>query len=194
MAKDEVREHLIDVGLKTVWAEGLNATGVKDLVEAAGVPKGSFYYYFPSKEAFTEAVVERYARDGAAQREELLADTSVPPLLRIRRAFEAYLPVYKAVGYTGGCLLGNLSLEAADHSEVVRARLRSAFAVWQASLRRVLAEAEERGELPDGLTADAAAAFLINAWEGALVRMKAERSGAPLRLFIDMAFKRVLAR
>src|SRR5262245_37078442 len=103
MRKADVREQLIDVGLEVVLAEGLNATGVKDLVDAVGVPKGSFYYYFPSKEAFVEAIVDRYARDGAIQRAELFADTLVPPLVRVRRAFEAYLRVYKAAGYTGGC-------------------------------------------------------------------------------------------
>jgi TetR/AcrR family transcriptional repressor of nem operon len=185
---------VIDVGLQAVLTGGLNATGVKDVAEAAGVPKGSFYYYFSSKEAFAEAVVDRYARAGADQRAALLADTGAPPLARLRRAFEAYLPVFEATGYTGGCLLGNVSVEAADHSEALRERVRTAFGAWQASLRAVLAEAETGGELPDGLGADAMAAFLVNAWEGALVRMRAERSAEPLRLFLDVIFGQVLVR
>lgn len=193
MAQADPRARLIDAGLKGLLAAGFNNTGVADLVAEAGVPKGSFYYYFDSKEAFGCAVVDRWAELNAARRRALLeADRSVPPLRRLRRYLTAYARTLNRNGHVGGCLLGNFSAEIADHSAPVRARLQAAFADWQAMLREVLVEARKRGELRAGLEPDDVAAYLVDGWEGALLRMKAEKSDAPLLLFIRMTFDHLL--
>ena len=115
-----------------------------------------------------------------------------PPLERLRRYFEAYAESLAKQGFARGCLLGSLSAEIADHSDAVRERLIRAFADWRDMVAAVLEEARARGELPDGLSPAAAADFLVNGWEGALVRMKTEKSGQPLTLFIATAFDRLL--
>lgn len=193
MTQPDARARLIDAGLKGLLSAGFNSTGVADVVTAASVPKGSFYYYFDSKEAFACAVVDRWAELSAARRRALLGDDrSVPPLRRLRLYLASYARALGKGGYAGGCLLGNFSAEIADHSEPLRSRLQAAFADWQAMLREVLAEARARGELRKGLEPDAAAAYLVNGWEGALLRMKAEKSDAPLLLFIRVTFDHLL--
>lgn len=192
MAKDDVRDQLIDVGLQTFLAGGYNHSAVKDLVAIADVPKGSFYYYFNSKEDFACAVIDRYADIAAAS--AIPDDASTTPLGWLRRYFEALVPLYEARGFAEGCLLGNLTLEMADQSEPMRARLAVGFARWQATLAAVFRAAADRGELPGGADPDALAAFCLDGWEGALLRMKAEKSAAPLRLFIAMVFDHLLRR
>jgi TetR/AcrR family transcriptional repressor of nem operon len=194
MTRGDVRSRLIDVGARRIMERGFNSTGINDIVGAANVPKGSFYYYFDSKEDFACAVIDHYSDLNAARRRALLvANPAIPPLQRLRNYLEAYAKTLAGSGYVGGCLLGNLSTEVADHSKAVRRRLRAAFASWQAMLRSVLAEASQRGELPTGLDLDAIAAYFVNGWEGALVRMKTEKSAAPLRLFIRTTFDHLLA-
>ena len=194
MSLEDARSRLIEAGLEGLLAAGFNSTGVADIVAAAGVPKGSFYYYFDSKEAFACAVVDRWAARNTARRQALfVANRSMPPLRRLRAYLETYATALGERGHVGGCLLGNLSAEIADHSETVRGRLRAAFAEWQTMLHDLLVEAQARGDLRAGLEPEALAAYLVDGWEGALLRMKAEKSDRPLRLFITITFDHLLS-
>jgi TetR/AcrR family transcriptional regulator, transcriptional repressor for nem operon len=86
MARPNTREDIVEAGLRCLVERGFNAVGVQDITDAAGVPKGSFYNHFESKEALGLEIVERY---GANQtRREILTDSTVPPLQRLRRHFE----------------------------------------------------------------------------------------------------------
>lgn len=165
------------------------ATGVKEILDLAGVPKGSFYHYFPSKEAFGKEVLQRYLAEESARAVTTLTGSKASPLRRLRRYFEELIGIYGPGGErNGGCLLGNLSQELANHSDLIQAALREGFAQWQAGVEGVLREAVMRGELPEGSATEELAAVLLNSYEGALIRAKAERSEAPLRLFLEMFF------
>ncbi|WP_063826889.1 TetR/AcrR family transcriptional regulator [Cupriavidus sp. WS] len=193
LLKEAAHSHLVRAGLRAFMKDGFNGTGVRDIVQAAKVPNGSFYYYFESKEALAAAVVDLYSELTARKRTELLVgDRSLPPLVRVRNYLEQYVEYSGIAGFRQGCLLGALTLEIGNASPAVRERIREAFRKWEAMLLEVFEEAEARGDLPAGLGAAQAAAFTLNGWEGALVRMKAERSVEPLRLFVDTLFKVVL--
>ena len=90
-------------------ARGYNDTGIADLLSAAGVPKGSFYHHFKSKEAFGLAVIDNYGTGATAELEATLADTAYRPLERVRRFFEAVFSEFEGHGCRLGCLLGNKS-------------------------------------------------------------------------------------
>src|SRR5580658_8733697 len=87
VAKHDTKEKLIQAGLKTLLEKGFNGVGVQEITATAGVPKGSFYNHFESKEALGAEIVARYAL-GSSSRRDLLADKSVPPLERLRRHYE----------------------------------------------------------------------------------------------------------
>lgn len=187
--KEAAHGQLVQAGLRAFMKTGFNGTGVRDIVQAAKVPNGSFYYHFESKEALAAAVVDRYAELTSLKRTELLmGDPSMPPLQRLRGYFEKYLEYSSVAGFRQGCLLGALTLEIANASPAVRERIRAAFANWERMIGDVLDDAASRGDLPPGLTAREVAAFVVNSWEGALLRMKAEQSAEPLKLFIHMLF------
>ncbi|HTD95359.1 MAG TPA: TetR family transcriptional regulator C-terminal domain-containing protein [Edaphobacter sp.] len=194
-AKKTTREHLIDVGLQRIRSTGYAATGVKEILDLAEVPKGSFYHYFPSKEAFAEEVLQSYGAGEAQRWESILGDIKVAPLRRLRRYFDDLASVYEdQINPVGGCLLGNLSIEVAEHSPKLQSLLSGAFGYWQKAVAAVLHEAVQRGDLSPSTKPDDLAAFLINSWEGALVRMKAERSSNPIHTFIHFTFSVVLKR
>lgn len=192
--QNNVRDELIAVGLQLLLDVGYMPSSIKDVVSAAGVPKGSFYYYFDSKEAFAREVIARYAEQALLQRQQVLGDQSLPPLQRLRQFFELYIEYFTSKDFSQGCLFGNLSLEIGDHSELLRSHVRAGFAEWEQAMRDVFEEASQRGDLPAGFTAEHLAAFCINSWEGALVRMRAERSETPLRLFIHTVFDQLLKK
>jgi TetR/AcrR family transcriptional regulator, transcriptional repressor for nem operon len=194
MNTSSTREHLLDIGLERLRATGYTATGVKEILDLAGVPKGSFYHYFPSKEAFAAEVFQLYAEGEARRSERILGDRKAAPLKRLRRYFEELVLVYGQSAVISGCLVGSLSLEVADHSPKLQKQIKAVFSIWQQGIGEVLLEAVERGDLPKSTQPDTLAEFLLNAYEGALIRMKAEKSDRPLDNFLHFAFDVLLKK
>lgn len=192
METPSTREHLLQVGLERLRSTGYTATGVKEILDLAGVPKGSFYHYFPSKEAFAGEVFQLYAEGEARRSERILGDRKVAPLKRLRQYFEELISVYGQSAAISGCLVGSLSLEVADHSPKLQMQLKAVYGFWQKGIADVLREAVERGDLPRSTQPDKLAEFLLNSYEGALVRMKAEKSDKPLENFLHFAFNVLL--
>ena len=194
MSTPSTREHLLEVGLERIHSTGYTATGVKEVLDLANVPKGSFYHYFPSKEAFAGEVFQRYADGEMRRAERILGDRKTAPLKRLRRYFEELISVYGQSGEISGCLVGNLSLEVADHSSELQRQLQAVFGGWQKGIADVLREAIERGDLVRSTKPDELAGFLLNSYEGALVRMKADKSDRPLQNFLHFAFNVLLKK
>jgi TetR/AcrR family transcriptional repressor of nem operon len=188
------RDHLLAVGLERLRSTGYTATGVKEVLDLAQVPKGSFYHYFPSKEEFAVEVFHLYAKGEAERWERVLGEGKAAPLKRLRRYFEELISIYGQRGEISGCLMGSLSLEVADHSPRMRSELQGVFAMWQKGIADVLREAIQRGDLAKSMRPDALAQFLLNSYEGALIRMKAEKSDKPLENFLHFAFDVLLKK
>lgn len=190
--RPHVRENLLRVGMKMLHEGGYTATGIKDIVDAAHVPKGSFYNYFKNKEAFGREAVDFYFDSGLPKLRELLGDENTPPLERLRNYFAARARGFRAAGYARGCLLGNFSLEVADHSPLIRERLAVHFQTWSDLIESCIEQAQAAGAIRNQMPAALLAQFLLNSWEGALLRMRAEKSDAPLNQFIEVVFGSLL--
>jgi TetR/AcrR family transcriptional regulator, transcriptional repressor for nem operon len=188
------RDHLVDVGLELMRRHGYGATGLQEILHAAGVPKGSFYHHFGSKEEFTAAVLERYAALEGGRCRELLGNTRQAPLKRLRRYFEDMIRTGGQSGPIQGCLIGSLSLEVAGVSPLLQSCLSSSFTRWQAAVTAVLREAVEKGDLPKSTRPEELAGFVLNSWEGALLRSQADKSDAPLKDFLHYTFEQLLAK
>lgn len=171
---------------------GYTATGIKDIVDAAAVPKGSFYNYFENKEAFGQEVIDAYFERGLVNLRALLANPEVAPLERLRTYFETRTRGFQSSGYARGCMLGNLSLEVGDQSALMRERLAAHFRTWSGLFEACIAQAQESGVIRNRLPAAVLAQFLLNSWEGALLRMRVEKSDAPLNEFTEVVFGSLL--
>ncbi|AEU35743.1 TetR family transcriptional regulator C-terminal domain-containing protein [Granulicella mallensis] len=188
----KTREQLIEVGLKQIHTAGYGATGVNEILALADVPKGSFYHHFPSKEAFAAAVLQRYGEGETHRWETMLGDKNQAPLKRLRLYFEDLISVYGQTGPISGCLMGNLTLEIAAHSDVLQPMLKGCFGAWEDAVAEALREAVAVGELDPSVKPRELASFIVNNWEGALLRSKAERSDRALDVFLDFTFKVLL--
>ena len=193
MSKNSTKDNLIEAGLKLIHTAGYSATGINQVLESAGVPKGSFYHHFTTKDEFVLDVIGRYAAGEQERWKKFLDDPNLSPLKKLRRYFKDLIATYgRRGGPIAGCLLGNLSLEIAGQNEEIRNLLRQAFDAWQAAIAFTIREAVEKQELPKTTKPDAVAALLVNGWEGAQVRAKAEQSDKSLELFFDNAFNVLL--
>jgi TetR/AcrR family transcriptional regulator, transcriptional repressor for nem operon len=188
------RDHLIDVGLGLMRKHGYGATGLQEILQSARVPKGSFYHHFGSKEDFTAAVIERYSALEQEHVHDVLGDRRHAPLKRLRRYFEDLIRMAGQSAPVQGCLLGSLSLEVASSSSLLQTRLSANFKIWQSAVASVIREAVEDGELPRSVKPEALAGFVLNSWEGSLLRSQADKSDAPLREFLRFVFEDLLVR
>lgn len=189
MGRPSVREEIVEAAVDEFHARGFNAAGVKIITDAAGVPKGSFYNHFESKEALAVVALERYA---AGRGLEALADRTVDPLLRLRRHFELLRREMEDSRFTRGCMFGNFGTEIVDHSGTVRTAVQRGMKRWSASIAQVLTEAVRAGEIDAGIDPKETALFILSAWQGALIMARAARSGAAFDGFFSQVFDRLL--
>src|SRR3981081_2208262 len=187
MAKANVRERLLDAGLETLHRRGFNGCGVQEITDAAGVPKGSFYNHFESKEALGLEALERYW-EGAQNNLKMLADAEVAPLLRLKAYFRKLNGLARKVEYRPGCFVGNLGAEMSDQSPVFRKRLAAIFGSWSRAIESCVKEAQADGSVRRDLDARTIASFLLNSWEGAVLRSKVDRGPEPLEAFEKVVF------
>jgi len=192
MSKESTRTILLETGRQLFLARGYSSTGIEAVVQAAGVPKGSFYYYFGSKEEFGLQVLDRFAEEVRANFERCLGDTSVTPIGRFRRYFEEVCVRLESQECRTGCLVGNLSQEMAAQSEAFRIRLEEIFGGIIDRYVEGLKVAEKAGEIAPGQDLRALAEFCLSSWQGAILRAKTARSTRPIRTFIDIVFESLL--
>src|SRR5271163_352777 len=148
MAKISNRQKILTEGLKVVHAHGFAGASVRDIVQAAGVPQGSFTNHFPSKENFALQVIDLYLSRARQVIAETLLNDSLLPLQRLGAYIEATKNRLNKDSMRNGCLFGNFTAEASDHSEVIRLRLVEIFAEVQDSVAYCLRAAVTAGELP----------------------------------------------
>lgn len=181
----ETREALIRCGVEVLTEQGFMATGLDYILKRAGVPKGSFYNYFPSKEAYGRVVLTHYAEYFARRLDRWLLDEALSPLERLVGFVQSAKGSMARHEYRRGCLVGNLGQEAGMLPQGFRESLEGIFLDWQQRLSRCFHAAQVCGELPKSVDFDELAAFFWIGWEGAVLRAKLTASDAPLNTFIS---------
>jgi TetR/AcrR family transcriptional repressor of nem operon len=182
----DIPERLIAAGLSLLLQQGYNATGVQQIADEAGVPKGSFYNHFASKEAFAAAIVDRYSERSFVSWQRMMRDAPAEPMAAIRHVFAQMLDYHERASCPAGCLIGNLAAEISVSSDPCRKSLLAAQLAWRERLAGLIAAGQACGEIRDDVDALALSALTWSVWEGALLRMKVEGSVRPLRESIAM--------
>ncbi|POR52193.1 TetR family transcriptional regulator [Paraburkholderia eburnea] len=176
----EVRQHILDTAMPIILGKGFSAVGLNEILATAGVPKGSFYHYFGSKEAFGEALLTLYFTEYAERLEEQLVQRGGSPVERLMGYFEEWRTMQCADGPDGKCLAVKLGAEVSDLSEPMRAVLRRGT---EEIIRRIavcIDEACNDGSLTGVSDASSTAATLYELWLGATLMEKIRRDRSPL--------------
>ena len=178
------RALLIRSGVEVLTESGFAAAGIDGILKKVGVPKGSFYYYFKSKEDFGQAVIDNYANYFAAKLDKCLLDESIAPLQRIVKfADEAKQGIVK-FEFKRGCLVGNLGQEVATLPQSYRLVLQDIFTVWQTKMQACLETAQQQGDISLDINCEQQAEYFWIGWEGAVMRARLVQSVQPLNLYI----------
>jgi TetR/AcrR family transcriptional regulator, transcriptional repressor for nem operon len=192
MPKPSHREKLLAAGLQVVFEQGYCGTSVRDIVGAAGVPQGSFTNHFRSKEAFSLEILERYYDLVRKNIETTLRNDRAAPLKRLRAWVDLQIRFLEQADMRNGCLIGNYSAEASDHSEAIRRRLVQIFAEIHKSIVYCLKAAVTAGDLSSATDCDEVAHFLYTSLQGAILASKVERKSAPIKRFRKIVFSTLL--
>ncbi len=180
----ETKQRLLAAGLPLLLARGYHAIGVAEILSETGVPKGSFYHHFLTKEDFALQAIDLYQAGVRELLQRTLTNRARPPLLRVRDFFDGVKQSYDDEGYMG-CFLGALGQELSGASELFRVKIDGCLGQISSSLAVCLEEARGLGDLPSHIDATAMAELLVNAWEGAALRSRLTKSPQPLEATLD---------
>jgi TetR/AcrR family transcriptional regulator, transcriptional repressor for nem operon len=184
MPRPSVKSQIIEAGMAEMHARGYAACSVDHITTVAGVPKGSFYNHFSSKEELAVEAAHRYFE--VCGWPDNLDDTSA--IARLRKSFQALHEALRERWFSRGCMWGNLANELADHSEAVRGELSDGLAAWSDMVAALVAEAQRNGETTAAGDPQVLGRFIVNAWEGAVTRCRVVKSDQPLDDFFVTIF------
>jgi TetR/AcrR family transcriptional regulator, transcriptional repressor for nem operon len=190
--KQDTKQKLIVTGAEIMHLKGFNNTGIQEILDKAGIPKGSFYNFFKSKEDFGLQVIDYFVAFFIQSSNQFFGDKSQPPLERIRLLFKSFMDFFKSTDYTLGCPLGNFAQEMGDINPAFREKLKTSLDNMANQFIAVLQEAKKSGHLSHTIDVNEAAYFIVSSWEGALMLMKVVKSTEPLENHAKFIFNYIL--
>jgi len=179
--------------MRVVHERGFAGSSVRDIVQAAGVPQGSFTNHFQSKEAFALEVLNVYHEQGRELTKSTLLNDSEPPIRRLKAWVDGMLKSFNQNGQWNGCMLGNLGAEHSEGTDLIQERVGELFVEIQQNLAYCLKAAVKAGELPAGIDCKEWATFIHTSLEGAVLGAKATRSHNPMKTFKNILFSQLNA-
>ncbi|TDV11517.1 TetR/AcrR family transcriptional regulator [Paraburkholderia caballeronis] len=175
----EVRQHILDTAMPIMLGKGFSAVGLNEILSAAGIPKGSFYHYFGSKEAFGEALLESYFADYVARLDDLLTREPGTAAERLMRYWDDWRTAQSADDPHGKCLAVKLGAEVCDLSEPMRAVLQRGTERIVERLAACIEQGIGDGSLNGVGEPAGTAATLYELWLGATLLDKIRRDRRP---------------
>jgi len=188
MTTNDTRNLIIQTGADLIGTKGFGATGINGILTVAGVPKGSFYHYFSSKNDFGLAIIDTFAEEYDEKLDQILNDSSRSCVDRLRAYFDTGFDNMTSCDCTRGCLIGNLGQELAGQNEMFRVRLDKVFCTWEKRFEHCIAEAQTAGDIDANIDPSDAASILLSGWEGAILRSKVVKSTDPMERFVRVFF------
>ena len=181
------KEQVLSHAAALIREKGFRSTSIADVLERAGIQKGSFYYYFPSKEDLGHAVLDRWIAEFQPVRDGLAAEEGPPPLERITSCLDMFVEAIHANGCRGGCVFGNLALELADVHEGFRLRLAESFRGLSATFAALIEKARKAGEVRPDTDCATLGTFITACVEGGILLAKVQKSTEPLEATVRAA-------
>ena len=183
-------DYLLEKGMEVLWSKGYNGTSVNDIVRAAGIPKGSFYFYFESKEDFTIKALYRYSDLEFAPALEILQNQAVSPKQRLLDFYEYRIKTLKEeFNCRMGCMACNLSSEMSEHNDNIRKAVVDIQNKMTQPIIAAAREAQEQGEIDSSINIPDLIKFLEDAGKGAMISMKEMQSAYPIDNVMNMIKK-----
>jgi TetR/AcrR family transcriptional repressor of nem operon len=192
LSRPSKRAEILRAGVEVLHKRGYGAASVESITDAAGVPKGSFFNHFHSKEQFAKEALDAYFLPWSEKSQALLGRTDLSAKEKLVELLQ--IATGKAKGCYDGCLIGNFSLELANESDSLRLQLSQILDAWSSSFETVIREGQTTGFFEPSLAPGKAARFVVNLFQGAILRAKVERSIRATEEFEDFVLSTLEVR
>jgi TetR/AcrR family transcriptional repressor of nem operon len=176
------KSKLIETAADLVYRQGWNATGINQILGEAKVPKGSFYYYFHSKEELGVAIVKFHAERQAEVFRQTFLNEEMNGRESIEKYFTTELDLFKTDGLKFGCPVGTFSNEVADTIEKIAAACRECFQAFQKAIEQAITRGQKDGSVAASKPANELSMQIQALWQGSLLSMKTMKSELPLQV------------
>lgn len=191
-AKQETRTALLQRGMEIMFEKGYTNTGIQEILTSLQVPKGSFYHYFDSKESYAVEIIKHFDETYSANLQNILRNSELTPLQRLREYCTTSMDNMLAQDCRKGCLIGNLSQEMSDQSEVLRKELSIVMRKWRDLFAACIEEGQKTGEIKSSVSPDALAELFLCGWSGAVMRTKTVKQIEPMEIFVNLMIGQLL--
>jgi len=167
--KQDTKQKIIETGARIIHQKGYNHTGIQEVLTAAGIPKGSFYFYFTNKEDFGLHVIDFYDDMYLGMIDPIVNNKDLSPLKRIEKILDLFIDLFQELDYTCGCPIGNLSQEMGDLSQAFSTKLTASVELITRAYKDILDEAKQIKEIPEKIDTQDAAEFIVSSWQGCFI-------------------------
>ncbi|NND06853.1 MAG: TetR/AcrR family transcriptional regulator [Saprospiraceae bacterium] len=187
------KDLLLKQGIDLMYVRGYNGTSIKDIVDAAGIPKGSFYFYFDSKEDFAIEALNAYLQETNLELQAVLNSEHKTDKQRLLDFFDLRIRHnIEQMHCSRGCFIANMASEMASSNEALRKKVHSLFESSVDQIAKIIRNGQQNGSLKTKTDSKKLASAIEDAWKGALVTMKSCRCEAPLDNFRNIILKQLL--
>jgi TetR/AcrR family transcriptional repressor of nem operon len=188
---ERTRRRIVGHATQLIHDKGYRGTTIDDVIKAAGVTKGSFYFHFSSKEGLGNAVIDHASSIVMEGIKEAFRQKELTPYQRLELMLRGVQGLVEETQCTHGCIMGNLALELSHTNDGFRRKLAGVFKGWSSYIASELETMKESGELPKDLDTAAYADFMVSALEGGIMMSKVTLDPSPMRNSIDLILKQL---
>ena len=166
------KKALLEEGMLQLAENGYHGTGIKKVLDVVNVPKGSFYNYFASKEAYVSDIIEDYNAQALSMFDSFVSESSLPAIEQLKTIYQFMLDKFSAEQCQRGCLIGSIAAEIGNSFELCQRTMQLGVDDWLSRITLLIENSQKQGSVRNDLAAGDIAEVLWSAWEGSLIKMK----------------------
>ncbi|XLS27667.1 TetR/AcrR family transcriptional regulator [Flavobacteriaceae bacterium M23B6Z8] len=182
------KEDILNVGYEIFRKSGYHNVGINEILKESGIPKGSFYNFFNSKEDFAQQVISKYGISNQNWIESFFKESTLSPINSLKAFYTIVMDMNEQDDYKGGCLINNMSMEVGRNNDKLGSEANQHFIGWLNVLAPIIAKGQDIGEITTDYSSLELAEYLHAGFYGTLSRTKVTRSRVYMDTWLEITF------
>ncbi|WP_299213340.1 TetR/AcrR family transcriptional regulator [uncultured Aquimarina sp.] len=183
------KEEILEVGYQVIRKNGYHHVGINQILKEAGIPKGSFYNFFESKEDFAKQVIQYYGEGNRSWLKGIFQESIETPINTLKSFYKLLIDYNEEDNFCSGCLINNMGNETGRLYDVLAKETKEQFDQWLDLIADVVRKGQEAGEITDRFSPTEISNYLHSGFYGTFFKMKVERSREDMDTWLAMTFE-----